>query len=164
MDLISDLRLIVYEYADIFTIADYYDDDSELFDKIIQKAGVKTERQFSLINLTYLKKNDIKMKIIMNEVVSAGKLANIKYMKEQEEDFDQYTFFYAIVNGNFENMDWLHKNDCHIGRHGIEYAIMNNKTKILDWYEKNGYLGRHAYFKQYKPPPTKRNGIRYFNL
>jgi hypothetical protein len=138
MLLIPDLRMIVYEYADILTIADYYDSDPEVFDKIIKKIGIKKERDFSLINLTYLKKNHIAMNI--NQIVKSGKLCNIQWMKECGYEFGILTFYYAIENGNLENMNWLKQNDCPLNQNIIRRALYNNNTSNIKKLEEEGYF------------------------
>jgi hypothetical protein len=36
----------------------------------------------------------------------------MKWLKDNGCSFDEYTFDYAVKNGNLENLIWLKNNDC----------------------------------------------------
>ncbi len=36
----------------------------------------------------------------------------MKWLKENECPWDEWTFGYAALNGNLENMKWLKENEC----------------------------------------------------
>ncbi len=41
-----------------------------------------------------------------------GNLENMKWLKENECPWDEWTFSYASKHGNLENMKWLRENGC----------------------------------------------------
>jgi hypothetical protein len=71
-------RFTVYEYIDICTIPKLYYKDKKLFDLIIKKYDI--ERDFSLVDLNFLKHNYEKFNISMNEIVLGGNLECIKWL------------------------------------------------------------------------------------
>jgi hypothetical protein len=83
---------------------------------------------------------------ILNTIVYAGNLKNIKYLCAQKHTFIDSTFHYASLNGNLKNMKWLRKHNCKVNASGKTFynAALNGKLKNMKWLKKQGCSVRNA--------------------
>eukprot|EP00594_Rhizosolenia_setigera_P017294 CAMPEP_0178966784 /NCGR_PEP_ID=MMETSP0789-20121207/17128_1 /TAXON_ID=3005 /ORGANISM="Rhizosolenia setigera, Strain CCMP 1694" /LENGTH=166 /DNA_ID=CAMNT_0020652115 /DNA_START=278 /DNA_END=778 /DNA_ORIENTATION=- len=74
-------------------------------------------------------------------VIQGGKIHVMKWLREQEVDWDISTFIYAAEEGNLEVLQWLHDEGCPWDRrfHADERRL---KPEALDWLRVNGYGDR----------------------
>jgi hypothetical protein len=138
---LSDLeRFTIYEYVDICNIPKLYNKDKKLFDLIIKKYD--KEREFSLVDLSFLKRNYEKFEITINEVILSNKM-NVKELEETRMipmfyDFNDYVYQCAIRTGNLEVIKWL-KDSCNYPlSFGIfNYAAEFGNLQIMKWLRAN---------------------------
>jgi len=67
-----------------------------------------------------------------------GNLENMKWLKENCCPWDEETFVNAALNGNLENMKWLKENGCEWDGLAFYYAALNGNLENMKWLKENG--------------------------
>jgi hypothetical protein len=129
------IRFAIYEYLDVCFIPKLYNYDRKLFGIIIKK--YHKEREFSLVNLSFLKKNYINYEINTNEVILKGQIDCVKFLSEKR-GLDSESFDCAVKSsGNLEIMKWLNNNNCPWDDLTVAYAAAFGNPEIMRWLKTN---------------------------